>query len=441
MAPHERSSGRARSMARNIGTTLLVQMVGIVTGALAARLLGPVGRGLLAGITNISSSAAAVGDAGGPTAYAYQVAKAPSRVAQLVRNAYALVAAQTLVIALGGSLVMLLVLRHDGMWKFVGVAFLVCYVPLNLLARYFAGLYQGQADFRRFNWIRLSLTFSYASAIVALFVFSDHALLPVVAATLGSNVIAATMAAHGLFRRGTGARTFDRALARQTFSYGIRAHLGNLSPIDTLQVDIAVVIAFLGPRQAGLYAVGSSAATVVRSLGVAIGLVALPSVAGTISQSDANRVTGLFFRAAVVVSGASAAFIWLAAGVVVPLVYGAQFNGSISVVRILVVGAAATSVRQVLNDSLRGSGRPLYGSIAELTSWVALCGGLVVFVPLAGLKGAAVAVVIAYLFSFAVILTLAVRSGPSLRELCLPTSADVALLKRQLARLEQRLRR
>ncbi len=328
---------------------------------------------------------------------------------------------------------MLIVLRNDGVWKYVGVAFLFMYLPLNLFARYFMGVHQGHNDFRRFNAVRLALTLSYAVAVVSLFVFSVHSLVPVLVATLVSNVIALAIAGRGLIggalRQHHG---FDWSVARETLSYGLRAHLGDLSPIDTLQVDIAVVVAFLGPREAGLYAVASSAAAVVQSQGVAIGLVALPAVAGTDDPVEARTLTGLFVRATLVIGVATATVIWILAGVAVPLIYGHKFTGSVEIVRILVLGGVVASVRQVLNDSLRGAGRPLYGSIAEVASWITICIGLAIMLPLLGVTGAAVAVVASYLVALLVILTLAARTGISARALLIPRAADLDLLKQTL---------
>jgi antigen flippase len=431
-----RRQPRVAAIARTLSTTVLLQGVGLVTGALVARLLGPTGRGLLAGITNISSGTAAIGDAGGPTAYAYQTASSPARVLQLVRNTYTIVAAQTAVIGLAGSAFMLIVLRNDGHWKYVGVAFLWCYLPINLAGRYFMGVYQGQNRFGPFNAVRLALTGVYVAGVGLLFVFSVHLLMPVLIATILSNLGALYFARRSLPAREPGkADGFDRRLARDTFRYGIRAHLGNLSPIDQLQVDIAMVVAFLGAHQAGLYTVGSSAAGVISAQGVAIGLVALPAVVEAESDEARVRLTGIFFRAALALALVTAGAVWALAGIAVPLVYGPRFHGAVVVVRILVSGVAASSVRQVLNDSMRGAGRPLAGSIAEAVNWVVILGALIVLIPLWGLSGAATAVLIAYGVSLVVIVTLTVRSGVPLRTLVVPTRSDIALVRRNVGRL------
>jgi O-antigen/teichoic acid export membrane protein len=438
-ATSPRRSGRVRDIVRNITTSVMVQAIGVFTGAFVARLLGPAGRGILAGITNVSSSAAAIGDVGGPIAYVYQAARKPAPIRRLIRNAYTLAIAQTLTVGVVGSGAMLFVMRNEGRWAYVGIVFLFCYLPFNLLTRYLQGIVRGRSDFRRFNAVRYGLTVTYAIGVVALFAFSVHALVPILVVILISNVVALLVAASSFSRvqlRARGRRV-DRPLVRETLGYGIRAHLGNLSPIDSLQVDIAIVLAFVGPREAGLYTVAWSAAGVVRTIGVAMGLVSLPALARSESGAEAKLLTGMFFRATVAMSLGVAVLVWSTSGFLVPLIYGSQFSGSVAIVQILVAGAAAASVRQVLNDCLRGVGKPLYGSIAEGSNWIAICIGLVILVPAWGVLGAATAVVASYLLALVVILRLAGRSGVSLRVLFMPTQADLDVVRRQLAKVRR----
>jgi O-antigen/teichoic acid export membrane protein len=202
-----------------------------------------------------------------------------------------------------------------------------------------------------------------------------------------------------------------------------------------LHLDLAIVAAFVGIREAGLYAVGSAAANVVRTQGTAIGIVALPQVAASKDHATRDQAIGLFFRVAILANALTAGAVFIAASTLVPLIYGADFSDAVSIVHLLVLGVVAASLRQVLGDCLRGAGRPLSGSLAEVASWVAAVAGLAVLVPIFGVDGAAAGVSFSYGIALAVLIGLTIRAGVSIRALLLPTKND---LDRVLSILQRR---
>jgi O-antigen/teichoic acid export membrane protein len=257
----------------------------------------------------------------------------------------------------------------------------------------------------------------------------------VAATTLAANLLAAVAAVactRHVLRAGPGSPLprprLDLALARRGFGYGIRGHLGNLTPVDTMRLDVLAVTAMLGTRDAGLYAVAAAAAVVVRTHATALGMVAMPSVAGRADRAGQHRVLASFARLTLATSLTAAAAVWLLAGPLVRLVYGREFAPAVPALRILVLGIVAASLRQVVGDGLRGLGAPLGATLAELASWVVGLAGLLVLIPLAGLNGAALAVSLSYLAALILVLALARRAGLRLRELLVVTPGDLAWL-------------
>ena len=64
------------------------------------------------------------------------------------------------------------------------------------------------------------------------------------------------------------------------------------------------------------------------------------------------------------------------------MLVGHEYEGAVTLVRILIVASSLTAVRRVLTEGARGRGEPGIGSIAELTAWI-------VFLPAVAVFGAA----------------------------------------------------
>lgn len=430
-APAPRS--HLRSVATILGMTFSVQAIGLFTGAVTARLLGPSGRGLLAAITVWPTAITSLGDLGGPVAYQYESASSPERRPSLVRNMRLIVPIQAAILIAITIPIMAFVLRDYPGSMATAAIFVIAFVPLNLFGRYSLGVHQGAGNFKTFNRTRLVLALSYAVGVIILLVCGVDSVEPVIAAVIVSNVCAVSAALMGLHIRDSRKIDFDRGLTKRIFSFGAKAHVGNLTPIDSLQIDVALVVVLLGAEPAGLYVVAVSAANVIRSQGTGIGMVALSGVASS-GHAAQGRVIGAFFRGAGMLIVTTAALVFAFAGILVPAIYGSDFGGSVDIVRILSMGMAAAALRQVLGDCLRGAGRPVIGSVAEVVSWVVAVGGLAILVPKYEAEGAALAVSISYVVSLAVLMRASSRSGASLGDLLIPRASDFMYVRDALRR-------
>jgi O-antigen/teichoic acid export membrane protein len=400
----------AVNAARTLATTLLIQVIGLATGVVVARGLGVEGRGLLAAVILWPSVLTYLGDLGGPVGYAYLAAHQPATRPSLVRAAGALTAVQTLIVVAAGVPAVLLALhgkpRHAAT---LAAVFLVCYVPMNLYTRYVNAVNQARPRLSWFNAVRMSVPFTYLVFVVGLLVSGRLTLRNTVAATAGSNLLATGLAWWSTRSMGGGAAddgTVDGTVAvgRTVLRYGLRSHIGNLTPIDSMQLDLLLVTLLLSPRQAGLYTVAASAAAVIRVQGTALGLVGLPAVAREERPAEARRIAASLVRSTLLVGLVSAALIALAAPLLIRVIYGAPYVPATGVVRLLVFGIVLASVRQVAGDCLRGLGRPGAASVAEVSSWAVGAPLALVAIPTLGSMGAALAVIGSYGAALAVCL-------------------------------------
>ena len=205
---------------------------------------------------------------------------------------------------------------------------------------------------------------------------------------------------------------WDGEVARRLIGYGIRGHLGSVSPIDTFRLDQVVVALFLPVAVLGLYVTAMTFVTLNRMIGVSLGMVAFPVAART-SPERARRPL-LQLSAAALVLGGIAALLEIAFGrTLLELLFGPEFRAAYNVLAILAVASIAMNVRGVLADWLRGAGWPGLAALGESASLLVL---LPAFALLwnGRITGVAAAVLLASAVGLAVTLWLRTHTAKSL---------------------------
>ena len=184
-----------------------------------------------------------------------------------------LLSAVLVVVSIGATLVLSL---PEGA-RTLALAF-AAFVPLNLFQRIHLAVLQAELKIGAFNVVRVAGAVVYVVAL---------GLLPLVGAATTGGVIAALLVGN-LVWCGLAAALVGRPLlrrrpdhARRLLGYGLRAHLGSMTPLDTLRLDQLVLALFLPAAALGLYVTAMTVAIANRLLGVSLGVVAFPVAART----------------------------------------------------------------------------------------------------------------------------------------------------------------
>ena len=396
-------------LAGSILTGFLGQAVLIVSGVLAARILGVEDRGYLALLVLFPAVLAQIGSLGLPLAATFELSRDRSRWAEVVRTLVRPFTIQCFSLVLLHACILLAVFWGDPHAVRVSALMSLCAVPAILGQSYGTATLQGQQRFLAFNVLRTLPALAYTVAVLAVFVVGGN-LQWVVAGWIAASLVSAAVTVWIAVRpvRLHSARRSPEAL-RSMLRFGLKGLLGWTSPVETFRLDQAVVGLFLTPAALGLYVVGLAFANLPRFIAQSVGYIAYPRVAARRGE-DAWRELWQFFwlasgAAALVVLALELSVSWL-----VPAFFGDEFSGAVVLTRILLIGALFLSARRVLTDGAQGLGRPGLGTIAELSSWVFLLPALAVFTPLWAARGVALALAVSAALSFAVLLGLLMRS-------------------------------
>ena len=398
-----------------LGTQVGIQAIGLVTGILVARFLGPEGRGELAAIIVWVSLVAYLGNLGLPAAYTYAAARDPGRLRNLLGNGLIAMLAQWPLLVAAGLLVVYLALGgYANPTRQLAVTYLILYIPLNLLTLYANAIQQGLGHYASFNAVRLCVPATYLAALGVLIWLDHFTVTGVIAANLFSNFATLALALGlvlWLARRTSGGPWLDLPSLKKDLRYGVSAHLGMLQPFTGLQVDVLMLTLLLPPQDLGLYMAAVAGAGLIRAQGVALGMVAMSEVAKHRQPAAQRRQLLRFAGFTLLIGGLTAAVLVVWAQPLVALVYGEAFSAAAVALQVLAVGALIASLNRVLAAGLRGMGKPFGGTASELASLAVGVPAILLLAPTSGAKGAAIAGLFAAIGGLAVTIWYLSRAG------------------------------
>jgi len=284
-------------------------------------------------------------------------------------------------------------------------------LPIVITTTYFNGILQG---LYRIATLNLLLVFQgIATLVLTLLLVSwlDLGLPGAVAASLSGLAVPVIAAAVVLRRLEVSLRPrWDAEVSRQTVSFGMRSHVGNVMQSLNYRLDSFLVNGFCGPAQVGIYGVAVRLAEMLWYLPDAVSFVILPKAART-DPGEMNRFTPRAFRITLAVTAVAALGLLLVGRPLIAWIFSEEFSPAYRPMIALLPGVVLLGGSKVLSNEMAGRGYPHY------FSWI--CGIALFFtvvfdlalIPQHGILGAAIASSVAYTAGFisAVALFLRVR--------------------------------
>ena len=440
-------SGQGRASGGAIVTTAaasaLILGCGVVTGLIAARSLGPAGRGELATITVWASVLLYAGTFGLPEAVAYFSADGNNTRERVWTTGQLASAFLGLVITAVGWWVIpaLFSGREDVPVQAIRWYLLLFAVPgcASLCA---SAWLQGAGRLRAYNVSRASIHVINAAGALMLFAARDHSVVHFAAVMLIGNAAGwAIAAAHGPWNR-FAAAPVSAGLARRMFHYGFRVQVGNWSNAASVRLDQLLLSLFAPASALGLYVVAVTYANVLQTVPGSAATVMLPEIVRQHQLGTAGACVERWYRRALWMTLPGAAALAALSLVLVPFLFGDSFSGAVRLVIILIPATIVLGMNQLLSTAFRGLGRPEVGSTSEFIGVVVTLTGLALLLPRYGVFGAAAASLLAYTSSHLYLLRQVrpiLRGGP--KRLFALTPDDITALRAAMHRARIRMTR
>lgn len=392
-----------------------------------ARALGPAGRGTIAFITVTALVAARVAGLGLGEATAVFAARRPEARPVLLANAVVFMLGSALLAAAlaCGALVALGDARPSG----VGTPELAVLVGATLATALGEAGYAfllGCGRVRRLALI--TATASWVHPLLLLAVWSTAG-LTVLRAALAWTAAEGIRSLAFLRQSGRGLRLSrpDPGLLVEAVRFGTRAWVGSLARFLNFRTDQILLGLMASEAALGVYAVAVNASEVLLYLPAATATALLPVAARTEPGLRTEQALRAFRSAALVtaVAGLAAA---LLGPLLLPVIFGASFEESVTPFLWLLPGALGFAAMVVFSNALVAASSPGLSSVGPLVSLVVGVALDLVLIPRYGASGAASAASAAFLAGGCAALAVFRRRSPfAWPLLLLPRRGDLAV--------------
>ncbi len=420
----------AADTALNAGANIFLAGLGMVSGILAARLLGPHGRGELAAIQTWPSFTAGLAALGMPEALVYYSARQPAEAGRCLGSAMVVGLASSLPFMVIGYALMPLLLHAQApviMWA--GRWYLLV-VPIFIVTGLPRHPMQGRSDFVPWNAMRIIPNILWIIVLVVAWAWSRA--VPTFLAAANLAALALLILPFGVLavRRIPGPFRPDSQKLPSMLNYGLPCVATMLPQTLNVRLDQMLMAALLPAQELGLYVVAVAWSGAVVPLLGALGSVALPAVASATDEQQRVRRFASGSRVAVALALTLTVALTAVSPLAIVVLFGAKFKQAVPVALVLVPAAGVLGLNFVLQEGLRGLGRPYAVLQAELAGLAVTVVGLAAMLPSLGIMGAAISSLLGYSTVTAVLLLNAQRhTGAKASELLLP---DLDELRRAL---------
>jgi O-antigen/teichoic acid export membrane protein len=333
------------------GGKATVLALGFAIVAVVARELGTAETGSFLVAYSLTLLLSQVGGLGLTTANPYFVAREPSRVSQIVANSLWLAAALGTALALAGASIKVL---FPGALEGLGWAPLIVTLvglPGGLATYLLQSVLLGEGRMVAYNGIEAAQTAVTLLAISVGFVAFDFRLTGTLAVIVAMRYLAAAVYLTLLPRH---ASLFDRELARRMLSYGFRAYVAIVLSYLIVRVDLLLVNAFLGQKEAGLYGVAATIADGMFVIPMVISINLFPRVA----RGDPLQASAEVFRSVAVLYGLLCLVTVPIAGPAITTFFGESYSDATNLYYLLLPGIYAYGMVTILSSHFAGRGFP-----------------------------------------------------------------------------------
>jgi O-antigen/teichoic acid export membrane protein len=372
-------------------TSVAIQACGVATGILTARLLGPVARGELATVILWPTILSNLGLMGCNWAVAREVAKNPKNESEWIAAGTAAGLAAACIYLAAGYILLPWLLPADRRYLLPVARLFLLLLPLDILNQVLLGVEHGRMRWRRYNLLRLSFFIFYFILIGLIGVTRRIQIRWFVAAFLASQLLSLLVRVW-VHRKSFVAGKSLMKECSQLIRQGMPFFGATISNLISLQLDTILVVGLFNAEAAGIYAVACAFANGQSALGEALGITSFAVLSNETDLKNRETIITETFRQSTLIScGVGVALSCLIPILVSPL-FGFAYAKAIRPAMLLALSAAVMGSANILNQGLRGAGRPQAGFASQLIGSGVMALSVLFFLRGFGLMGMASAV-------------------------------------------------
>jgi len=377
-----------------LGNRVFIIIITFATSILLARYLGPEGKGLMTALLVYPTLLVSLAELGIRQSATYLIGKKEYSEQDII--------SQVLLFLVTSSTIMVFIVAYlftvldNPDFTFYMVLMAIFYIPVKLVTSYSQGIFLGRNEINIFNITsRLQPTIDLALIILFVVIF-NLSVVGAVLATFAASLVVALYAFRELVRISPIRLHFNWVISKKLISKGIVYAVALFILNLNYKVDIVLLERLGTASEIGQYSI---------SVGIVELIWLLPSTLGVVIFSHSSNAKdpimfskGMIklFRVTFIVSILCGLFLFFASEYIIPLVYGEAFAPSVEMLQILLPGVILMTAFKVLNMDLAGKGKPQISLVAFTPAVTVNIILNILWIPLYGANGAALASTITY---------------------------------------------
>jgi O-antigen/teichoic acid export membrane protein len=422
---------------RVLGGQVFMTGIGMATGVITARWLGPHDRGLFQLLTLLPTTLSNFVKLGVPQASVYYMRRMHASASAVASNAV------WTAVVMGSGLAAVCWIWRD--W-FLAKILTQCpeslvlptlvLIPFALVQFYLLGVAQAQERFREYN---IRQIVPNLLSLVGMFVVLIVLHMGLVGAVLTQAAIVIFMSVWltvRVHREAPLQFRVDGELMKGMLGFGAKSYVQTLAATLHLRID-QYLIAYLlkSPGEVAFYAIGVNLVSLLLKIPDATGTVLFPRLAGS-EQRDAHLQTVRVCRNTLFLTALGVVALAIAGPIGIPILYGHKFDHAIRPMLILLPGALMMALYQILTRAFTSHAKQEINIFAAVTALCLNVGLNWFLIPRFGIEGAALANGLSYGTAAMILLVVFVRqSGHTVRETLVVGEKDLSDLARAARRV------
>jgi O-antigen/teichoic acid export membrane protein len=421
-------------------TNLALGIIGVFTGAIAARLLSPHGRGELAAIQTYPTLIGYLALLGTGQSVVYYSARDRARASRYLGCAIVISMASCLPLIGIVYLALPALLSAQSYSTVQAARWYLAVVPLVALMSLWLFALRGLSEFVAWNVLRIAPVLAWLALLLFCWRLGINnpgsvaaGYLAILAALLIPIILVSKKYLNGSLVPVSGD-------LKPMLIYGLPCVASTFPTVVNLRLDQMLMAAILSPVALGLYVAAVAWSGAINPLLNAVSSVLFPRIAGHDAQMDRMRSFSAGSRFAVLLALLITPVLAAATPWGIVLLFGRKFGAAVPAALILVPAGAVAAVNTVIEEGFRGLGMPTAPLYAQLSGMATTMVSLYFLLRPLGIVGASIASLLGYsTVTIALLFQARLLTGHSPAALLLPTAGELRAGIRQFMLLARRM--
>ena len=388
------------NVAKVFGIKSIVLILSMISSIVAARLLGPDGKGLVTVAISIANLAVQFGNLGIHSANTYYLAKDKSILPRVVGNS-------TAVVAFVATVSFFLLYILNGFFKILTIEgitliLVIVYIPIQLYNMYLQNFFIALERVKKYSIMEMLIGILYPIFLVTIACFHSWSLTPNLAifSSVITSLLTLTVGLFFLKEELKEKMQIDKELFFQMLPFGIKSYLSCLLTYLVLRVDIFMIDYYLNRIENGLYSLAVNLADIVNMIAISVSMLLFPKLSGIEDKEQRKDFINRTLKYMSIIMLSLVVCATICSEWAVLQLYGEEYTRSIPAFRILMPGIFFWALSSLLFNYFSSENRIDLNIRISLVGLVINIVSNFFLIKRAGIYGVATASTISYITIF-----------------------------------------